>query len=238
MPPLGGFASKFMIYTSLMDAKYLLILSAVMFSSASAFLYVYKLIYGIYLGHPTNKKLESVKEVPLSFLIPQYILSAILILIGTFPALLVPYLNRIMEELNLPVIAFDSATTLVTPFAQYNGFVIMGAFVGVFILVLIFFVSLRSKAKEAKDRFDIAYCGEEPNEGTHLHYGFSMGKELRRVGFIAVILKNSSSRFYDFLAKQTLSLSGVVRKVYSGNLSLNFNIAVIFVIILFWWSLK
>ena len=37
MPPLGGFASKFMIYSSLMDAKYLLILSAVMFSSASAF---------------------------------------------------------------------------------------------------------------------------------------------------------------------------------------------------------
>jgi NADH-quinone oxidoreductase subunit M len=238
MPPLGGFASKFMIYTSLMDAKYLLILSAVMFSSASAFLYVYKLIYGIYLGHPTNKKLESTKEVPLSFLIPQYILSVVLVVIGTFPALLVPYLNRILKELNFPAIAFDNVTTLMTPFAQYNGLVVMGAFVGVFALVLLLFVSLRSRVKEAKDRFDIAYCGEEPNEGTHLHYGFSMGKELKRVGFIAVILKNSSSYFYDFLAKQTLSLSGVVRKVYSGNLSLNFNIAVIFLIILFWWSLK
>jgi NADH-quinone oxidoreductase subunit M len=238
MPPLGGFASKFMIYTSLMDAKYLLILSAVMFSSASAFLYVYKLIYGIYLGHPTNKKLESTKEVPLSFLIPQYILSVVLVVIGTFPALLVPYLNRILKELNFPAIAFGNVTTLMTPFAQYNGLVVMGAFVGVFALVLLLFVSLRSRVKEAKDRFDIAYCGEEPNEGTHLHYGFSMGKELKRVGFIAVILKNSSSYFYDFLAKQTLSLSGVVRKVYSGNLSLNFNIAVIFLIILFWWSLK
>jgi NADH-quinone oxidoreductase subunit M len=238
MPPLGGFASKFMIYTSLMDAKYLLILSAVMFSSASAFLYVYKLIYGIYLGHPTNKKLESTKEVPLSFLIPQYILSVVLVVIGTFPALLVPYLNRILKELNFPAIAFDNVTTLMTPFAQYNGLVVMGAFVGVFALVLLLFVSLRSRVKEAKDRFDIAYCGEEPNEGTHLHYGFSMGKELKRVGFIAVILKNSSSYFYDFLAKQTLSLSGVVRKVYSGNLSLNFNIAVIILIILIWWSLK
>jgi len=238
MPPLGGFASKFMIYTSLLDAKYLLILAAVMFSSASAFLYVYKLIYGIYLGHPTNKKLESVKEVPLSFLIPQYILSVILIVIGTFPALVVPYFNSIMEESNLKSITFDNTATLVSSYAQYNGLVVMGAFAVVFALVLLFFVSQRSKAKEAKDRFDIAYCGEEPNEATHLHYGFGMGKELKRVGFIAVILKNSSSHFYDFLAKQVMALSEMIRKIYTGKLSVNFNIAIIFVIILFWWSLK
>ena len=238
MPPLAGFASKFMIYTSLLDAKYLLILSAVMFSSASAFLYIYKLIYGIYLGHPTNKKLESVKEVPLSFLIPQYIIAVILIVLGTFPALVVPYFNRIMEELSLNSMTFENTATLISSYAQYNGLVVMGAFAAVFVLVLVFFASLRSKAKEAKDRFDIAYCGEEPNEGTHLHYGGGMGKELKRVGFIAVILKNSSSYFYDFLAKQTLALSELIRKIYTGNLSVNFNIAIIFVIILFWWSLK
>ncbi|MCW8821233.1 MAG: proton-conducting transporter membrane subunit [Sulfurovum sp.] len=238
MPPLAGFASKFMIYTSLLDAKYLLILSAVMFSSASAFLYIYKLIYGIYLGHPTNKKLESVKEVPLSFLIPQYIVALLLIVLGTFPALVVPYFNRIMEELSMHSITFDNAATLVSFYTQYNGLVVMSAFIVIFVIVLLFFVSLRSKAKEAKNRFDIAYCGEEPNEATHLHYGFSMGKELKRVGFIAVILKNSSSYFYDFLARQTLALSGMIRKIYSGKLSLNFNIAIMFVIILFWWSVK
>ena len=238
MPPLGGFASKFMIYTSLLDAKYLLVLSAVMFSSASAFLYIYKLIYGIYLGHPTNKKLESVKEVPLSFLMPQYILSIVLIVLGTFPALVVPYFNKILEELNLKTITFTDTATLITPHAQYNGFIVMSAFAAIFVLVLLVFVSLRSKAKEAKDRFDIAYCGEEPNEATHLHYGYSMGKELKRVGFINTILKNSSKYFYDFIARQTLSLSEIFRKIYSGNLSLNFNIAILFVIILLWWSSK
>jgi len=238
MPPLGGFASKFMIYTTLLDAKYLLILSAVMFSSASAFLYVYKLIYGIYLGHPTNKKLESVKEVPLSFLIPQYILSVMLIVIGTFPALVIPYFNSIMKESNLNSIVFENSATLVSSYAQYNGLVVMGAFIVVFALVLLFFVSVGSKTKEAKDRFDIAFCGEVPNEATHLHYGAGMGKELKRVGFIATILKNSSSTFYNFLAKQTEELSQILRKIYSGNLSLNFNIAIIFILILFWWSVK
>ncbi len=238
MPPLGGFASKFMIYTSLLDAKYLLILSAVMFSSASAFLYIYKLIYGIYLGHPTHKKLETVKEVPYSFLIPQYLLSLLLITIGTFPALIVPYLNAILKELHVNTIAFTDAATLITPHAQYNGFVVMGAFVAIFITVLVIFMLLHSKAKDVKNRFDIAYCGEEPNEATHLHYGYSMGKELKRVDFINIILKNSVRYLYDFVASQTLFLSDILRKIYSGNISLNFNIAVGFFLILLWWSLK
>ena len=238
MPPLGGFASKFMIYTSLLDAKYLLILSAVMFSSASALLYIYKLIYGIYLGHPTNKKLESVKEVPWSFLIPQYILSIALVVIGTYPALVVPYFNKILQELHLKTISYSDAMTLITPFGDYNGLVVMGAFGAIFVVILLVFMSLRSKAKDVKNRFDIAYCGEEPTEASHLHYGYSMGKELKRVGFINTILKNSSRYFYNFLALQTLSFSEVFRKLYSGNLSLNFNIAIIFVIILLWWSLK
>ncbi len=238
MPPLGGFASKFMIYTSLLDAKYLLILAAVMFSSASAFIYVYKLIYGIYLGHPTNKKLETVNEVPWSFLIPQYILAAVLIVLGTYPALVVPYFNSILQELHLNTIEFTNASTLTTAFGEYNGLVVISAFGTIFVIVLLIFVNLRSKKKEAKDRFDIAYCGEEPNAATHLHYGFSMGKELKRIGLINAIYNNSVKPFYDYLASQTLNFADLFKKIYTGNLAHNFQFAVIFAIILLWWSVK
>jgi len=238
MPPLAGFNSKFIIYTSLLDAKYLLILSAVMFSSVSAFLYVYKLVYGIYLGHPTNKKLESVKEMPISFLIPQYLIVIVLFVLSLFPAIIIPFINSILNESNLNTLSFIDNATLITPFAQFNGFVILSAFAIVFILVFLVFISLHSKAKNVKDRFDIAYCGEEPNEASHLHYGDNMGKELKRVSFISLILKNSVSHIYDFIASQTLSFSSLFAKIYSGNLSTNFNIAIIFAIILLWWSLK
>jgi len=238
MPPLGGFASKFMIYTSLLDAKNLLILSAVMFSSASAFLYVYKLIYGIYLGHPTNKKLESLKEVPISFLLPQYILAFILIAIGTFPAFVVPYFNAILSELGLKTMAFTDSATLISSFGEYNGLVIISAFGAIFVVVLLFFMSTRSKVKNVKNRFDIAYCGEEPSESTHLHYGYSMGQELKRVGFINQIYKNSVKPFYDYLASQTLNFADIFKKIYTGNLASNFQFAIIFAIILLWWSIK
>jgi len=238
MPPLAGFASKFLIYTTLLEGGNLLILSAMLFAGASAFLYIYKLIYGIYLGHPTSKKLETIKEVPFAFLVPQYILSAILVGVGIYPGIVIPYFNTILGELGLEVIPFEGYAALGSEMASYNGFIVMSAFGVVFVLILLFMLSLRSKAKEVKDRFDIAYCGEVPNEGTHLHYGFSIGKELRRVGFIGVILKNSSSVFYDYISRQLFGLAAIFRKIYSGNLSFNFNIAALFALILLWWGLK
>ncbi|MEA1917130.1 MAG: proton-conducting transporter membrane subunit, partial [Campylobacterota bacterium] len=238
MPPLGGFNSKFIIYTTLMDDKMLLILAAMMFASASAFLYIYKLVYGIYLGQPTSKKLESIKEAPVMFLIPQYILATIVVLLGAYPSIVVPYFNSILSELHVTQMQFLNVTTLMSPMGKYNGFVVFGAFVAIFAAVLLFVVLQRSRKKEAKNRFDIAYCGEEPNDSTHLHYGYSIGKELRRIGFVSTILKNSSSKFYDFVAIQTLSFSQILRKIYSGSLSVNFHIAIIFVIILLWWVIK
>ena len=238
MPPLGGFTSKYLIYNTLLEEGNLLILSAMMFASAAAFLYIYKLIYGIYLGHPTSKQMESVKEVQFAFLIPQYIISALLIVLGTFPGIITPVLNGILTELKLKALPVDSAMVLSTQTGSYNGLVVIAAFGLIFIAVLLVLLSLSSKVREAKDRFDIAYCGEVPTEATHLHYGFSMGKELRRVGFIGSILKNSSGHLYEFFAKQLFSFAQISRKIYAGNLSMNFNIAAIFVLALLWWSLK
>jgi hypothetical protein len=65
-----------------------------------------------------------------------------------------------------------------------------------------------------------------------------MGKELRRVAFINLIYKNSVKPFYDYLATQTLNFAEVFRKIYTGNLASNFNFALVFAIILLWWSVK
>lgn len=238
MPPLSGFASKFMIYSSLMSKEFLIILSAVMFSSASAFIYVYKLVYGVYLGHPTNKKLEIIKEVPYSFLIPQYIIVLVIFALSFFPALVVEYFNLILFELGLKSIEFSDITTLHSEFADYNGFMLLCGFIAIFALVLLLFVNLRSKAKNTKDRFDIAYCGEVPDESTHLHYGYSMGKELRRVDMLKPIYNNSVKPFYDYLITQTQNLSQLMRKIYTGDTIAGFYVAIIFLVILLFWGVK
>jgi NADH-quinone oxidoreductase subunit M len=238
MPPLAGFASKFLIYTSLLEGSNLLILSAMMFAGASAFLYIYKLIYGIYLGHPTHKKLERVGEAPFAFLFPQYIISAILILLSVYPAIVVPYFNTILEELQIDRLTYIDSATISTKVASYDGLVVLGGFVVIFALITLLLASISSRSKRVKDRFDIAYCGEVPDESTHLHYGYSMGREMSRVGFVGVILGNSVKGFYDYISKQLFALSQIVRAIYSGNLSINFNIAILSALILLWWGLR
>jgi NADH-quinone oxidoreductase subunit M len=239
MPPLGGFASKYLIYNNLLEEGSLLVLAAMMFSSAAAFLYIYKLIYGIYLGHPSSKKLEEAREVPFVFLLPQYLIAAVTVGIGAFPGAVVPAINSVLAESGLALLPYSSATQLGTQSGSYDGLVVILAFVLLFAAVLWLLLSIKhNRVKEAKDRFDIAYCGEVPNEGTRLHYGYSMGKELKRVSFVGAILRHTSAVFYLFVSRQLFAFAGMLRRLYTGNLSVNFNVAVLFALVLLWWSMK
>ncbi|MEA3384021.1 MAG: sodium:proton antiporter, partial [Campylobacterota bacterium] len=213
MPPLGGFSSKFLIYTTLLEEQKALLLVAVMFSSASAFLYCYKLVYGIYLGQKTSD--ETYKKIPVSFYIPQIIASIILIVLGVFPNILRPMFNTILELLSLDTIIFSDIFTLSTSIGSFNGVAIMGGFAVLFIIILAIFVSLKNKTIKTKDRYDISYCGEVPDESSNLHYGYGMGRELKRISFIKVILENSSKHFWQKVENITKDSSSVIKKVYS-----------------------
>ncbi len=218
MPPLGGFASKFMMYNAAIDTKFALILIGMLFSGAASFLYCYKLVYGIYLGHPTSKSLESTKEVPLSYLIPQIVLALLLVLTGAFPGAFIKVINPILKEFSLSLIPYDGLGIMDSAVGNFNGLFIMSAFVVLFLLILLLVWKIKSKAKNNLNRFDISYCGEVPSQDTSLHYGYGFGTELHRIKFVNAILKRSSSNFYESLATQTKKTSELFSRMYYGNI--------------------
>jgi len=218
MPPLAGFASKFMIYNAAVDTKFALILVGMLFSGAASFLYCYKLVYGIYLGHPTSKELETQKEVPVSYLVPQVILSIILVALGAFPGAFIKVINPILKEFSLDTIAYDSLGIMNSAVGSFNGLFVMSGFATIFVVILLLVLRLKSKAKNNLNRFDISYCGEIPTEKTSLHYGYGFGTELYRIKFVNAILKRSSSHFYEALAIQTKKTSGLFSRMYYGNI--------------------
>jgi NADH-quinone oxidoreductase subunit M len=218
MPPLGGFASKFMLYNAAIDSKFALILVGMLFSGAASFLYCYKLVYGIYLGHPTSKDLETQKEVPISYLIPQIILALLLVATGAFPGAFIKVINPILTEFSLSTIPYTSMTVMESAVGNFNGFFIISAFVVIFVLILLLVWRIKSKAKNNLNRFDISYCGEVPTKNTQLHYGFGFGTELHRIKFVNAILKRSSSTFYEALATQTNKTAGLLSRMYYGNI--------------------
>ncbi len=233
MPPLGGFASKFMIYNALLDAKFALVLVGMLFSGAASFLYCYKLVYGIYLGHPNSKEVENVKEVNTSYLIPQIFLSLLLILIGTFPGAFLYAINPILHSFHLESIPIESIGVMPSALGSYDGLFVMGAFGAIFVVLLLLVLKLRSKAVKNQDRFDISYCGEIPNEKTPLHYGYGIGAEIHRIKFVNMILKRSSSVFYESLSSQTQRVSQLFSKLYNGNIHSTAVVTLLFFTLLF-----
>lgn len=214
MPPLGGFNSKFLIYTTLLAEKKALLLTAVMFSSASAFLYCYKLIYGIYLGQATHDT-TNYKKLPVTFYIPQFIGAGILVLLGILPSLGTQVINPILSSLGFEPTVYATLFELNSNFASFNGGALMAIFVTIFILLLAMMVSIKNQSLKVKDRYDISYCGEIPQKENNLHYGYGMGQELKRIGFIKVILNNSVSPYWEHLSQLTSSGSQTSKKLYS-----------------------
>ncbi len=218
MPPLGGFASKFMMYNAAINTKFALILIGMLFSGAASFLYCYKLVYGIYLGHPTSKNLETTKEVPISYLIPQIILALLLVLTGAFPGAFIKVINPVLVEFSLSTIPYSGLGVMNSAVGSFNGLFIISAFVVFFVLILLLITRIKSKAKNNLNRFDISYCGEVPAQDTSLHFGFGFGADLHKIKFANAILKRSSSSFYESLATQTKKTSELFSRMYYGNI--------------------
>ena len=214
VPPLAGFNSKFLIYTTLLEEKKALLLVAVMFSSASAFLYCFKLIYGIYLGQVVDDKTEH-KELPNAYYIPQIIGSIVLIVLGLFPSFGTMIINSTLTTLGFEPTIYRSLTELNGGFASFNGAMIMSIFASIFIAVLLISLALKNRLRERRDRYDISYCGETPNPSVNLHYGYGVGEELRRISFIGVILRNSSQASWERLATITKDSSILLKQLYS-----------------------
>jgi NADH-quinone oxidoreductase subunit M len=214
MPPLGGFNSKFLIYTTLLEEKKALLLTAVMFSSASAFLYCFKLIYGIYLGQSTHSIKEH-KSLPIAFYISQFIGAMVLIILGIFPSLGLVVSNPILISLGFEPTLYNSLFELNSGFASFNGGVLMLVFVGIFSLILLIVSSLKNRIRERRDRYDISYCGEVPHPNSNLHFGYGVGEELRRVSFIKIILENSVAPYWERVAQVTKDSSFILKKLYN-----------------------
>ncbi len=217
MPPMGGFSSKWIIYTSLIQGKFYFLLIGMIVSSTAAFLYCYKLIYGIFLGHPSKVKLEKVKEVSKPVWIPQIVLMVLLMVLGMFPGIVIPYLAKAVSVIGIKGVATSSSIyALSNNLGGFNGLLVMNVLGGVFVVALIFFTVATVKSRKIH-RLDIYYSAEAPTEDTPLHYGNGIGAELHRIPVVGTILAKHITKFYNGFANQVEGVADLLRGIYNGN---------------------
>ncbi|KAF2956311.1 proton-conducting transporter membrane subunit [Marinitoga sp. 38H-ov] len=145
IPPLSGFASKWIIFQTLVRGGNVFIAFAAFFGSVGSFLYVFRPLAGALLGQ-LSPKYKDVKEVPILMQIPLVVLSLLSLLFGVYPGLMLRFIGEIETTLNIKPIVVEGFKVF-GPSGQWDSFIVTLVFAGGFIAALILFALLPKSKK-------------------------------------------------------------------------------------------
>ena len=214
VPPLTGFGGKWMLFNALMEKGWYWIAALAFFSSAVAFLYMFRLLQTVFLG---QRKLEHAKlrEAPAILLVPQVVMIAVIMVFSAYPKLLLDPLSAAVTPWLGGALVWDGLA-LQTHFGYWNAPMIMAVVAGVWMvpLVILLLVSLTLKIQKV-EQFNIVYAAERPHrpEDTHFAYHFFAHYD-RAIGFL---VRPRATAFWNTAVEWSYSLGSSLRIFYNGN---------------------
>ena len=214
VPPLTGFGGKWMLFNALMDKGWVWIAALAFFSSAVAFLYMFRLLHNVFLG---QRKLEHIKlrEAPAILLVPQFVMIAIIMVLSANPKLLIDVLSAAINPWLANTLVWDGFT-MQAHYGYWNAPSIMLIVAGVWIVPLIILLLFSMTMKIQKvEQFNIVYAAERPRrpEETHFAYNFYAHYD-RAIGFV---VRPRATAFWNGSVEWTNSLAASLRVFYNGN---------------------
>ena len=214
VPPLTGFGGKWMLFNALMEKGWYWIAALAFFSSAVAFLYMFRLLQTVFLG---QRKLEHarLREAPAILLVPQFVLIAAIMVISAYPRLLLDPLSAAIDPWLANTLVWEGFA-LQTQFGYWNAPMIMAVVGGVWMvpLILLLLISLTLKIQKV-EQFNIVYAAERPHrpEDTHYAYNFFAHYD-RAIGFL---VKPRATAFWNAAVEWSHTLGSSLRVFYNGN---------------------
>ena len=212
VPPLSGFGSKWLMYSSFIEKGWYLQAAVLFFASAVSFLYLYRLIHTIFLGQAKYEH-KDVKEAPMWFIIPQYIFIGAIMVLSTFPNLLIRPLSGMASQYFNSNIIIDGYN-IYSSYGHWNGNLIMLVTMGVFIVPLIFLMLFVGRITKVK-QFNIVYAAERPESPQTTHVAHNMFAHYRKA--LGGWGKPRIWDFWNSSAEWTHTLGDLFRRIYSGN---------------------
>lgn len=166
IPPMSGFASKWLIFQGLASNGMIFIALAAFFGSIGSFLYVFRPLSAAFLGQLSPKH-KDVKEVPWMMQIPLIIMSFLTIFYGIFPGRILAYISKIQESVGLKGVEIEG-TKIIAATGMWDSLVITLVFGGGFMLAaILFFISPKAKPV---DQMNTYTSGEFIYDPDHYHY--------------------------------------------------------------------
>jgi NADH:ubiquinone oxidoreductase subunit 5 (subunit L)/multisubunit Na+/H+ antiporter MnhA subunit len=213
VPPLSGFAGKWLFYNAILEKGWYLQGAIMFFSGGIAFMYLWKLIHTIFLGQLKDNH-RNVKEISIWFLIPIYTLLAGIMVYSVKPQWVLQPLGDIVAQW-FPdgQLTWDGGTAF-TKYGHWAGTAVAVTIIAAFLVVLALLLISTRKAHKVK-QFDITYSGERPERPETTHVAYNVFEGLYKAMWIATIplVETWWNKVTDFLH----DTAGLVRRIYSGN---------------------
>ncbi len=168
VPPLNGFASKWLIVagcllTGMRFPLFLVLGLIALFISLATLASFLKVLGSVFFGRADESL--GIKEVPISMIVPQVVLAALCVLLGIFPQLVLRFVGHAIEGVTAtPVAAVDASRmwgglflTDGSPVAFWSPLAILAALA---VLALLSYAIQRAGGARTRS-VPVWYCGEE-----------------------------------------------------------------------------
>ena len=213
IPPLSGFAGKWILYNAVMLKGWYFQGAIVFISGIIAFLYLFRLIYSVFLGQ-LKDNLRNVKEISIWFLIPIYTLIMVIMVFSAKPEwVLQPIGEFLMAYFPSDTITWTGSAAT-TSFGYWNGSWVM-IIVGIMFVMLFSWLLYTNPKSQKVKQFNITYSGEAPfrPETTHMSHNIYAGYN-KAIGFLVLPYITG---FWNWVSEFVTETAGFVRRIYSGN---------------------
>jgi len=133
IPPMSGFASKWMVFQALFNRKLLFMAIPAFFASTAAFMYLYRGLHAIYLGQ-LSPRFKDIKAAPPLQSITMIIMMLAIFVVGAFPGLVLLPIN---EAVGAGSAVEANISGIVGITSQVNLTAVAAVFMGSFLVILI-----------------------------------------------------------------------------------------------------
>jgi len=214
VPPLTGFGGKWMLFNGLMEQGWYWIAALAFFSSAVAFLYMFRFLHTVFLG---QRKLEhaGLRDAPMIVLLPQAIMVVLIMVISAYPKLLLDVLSVAVAPWIGGELVWEG-NALLAHYGYWNAPMIMMVVGGVWLMPLIVLLLVTMTLNIQKvEQFNIVYAAERPNrpEDTHFAHNFFAHYD-RALGFL---VRPRATAFWNTVVEWSHTFGSSLRIFYNGN---------------------
>jgi formate hydrogenlyase subunit 3/multisubunit Na+/H+ antiporter MnhD subunit len=213
VPPLSGFAGKWLFYNAVIEKGWYFQGTIVFFAGTIAFLYSFRLIHSIFLGQLKDNH-RTVKDISIWFIIPIYTLIIGIMIFSARPDLILkPIGNFLMPYFPTDALSWTD-TMAKTRLGYWDGTWVM-IIIGIMFSLIFAWLFILSRKATKVEQFNIAYSGERPErpETTHMAHNIYAGFN-KAVGFIVT---PNISKFWASASENLDGAAGYFRRIYNGN---------------------